>query len=319
MPAREKQIPISGHQDGQDWAKRKFTMKTYSECVITLLDVLGFKNIVNRKPADEIWQILGLLEEITQSSASDRTELGRNIFAFSDTVVRTSALTTPNGKRPTYGVLYHEILNMVHVQMSLIYRHKVFLRGAITCGDVIHESQRIFGPGFLRAYELETQIACFPRIVIDPDALTTYQKTPALRASHHTHSQDVEYVARMLREDTDGVWFVDYLAAAKEEVGGDCQWLRFLSKHKDAIIEAASGQETMSRISQKYNWLADYHNRVVAEKGDEYFYRQRVRKSDIEITRSAMPSMRVLPSRTGPPPTRGQLNDQPGNAGSANT
>jgi hypothetical protein len=44
-----------------------------------------------------------------------------------------------------------------------------FLRGGITIGEIIHDSESCFGPGLNRAYELESTVARFPRFVLDAD------------------------------------------------------------------------------------------------------------------------------------------------------
>ena len=41
-------------------------------------------------------------------------------------------------------------------------------RGGVTVGDLVHEDEAVFGPGLNRAYYLESKIAMYPRIVLDP-------------------------------------------------------------------------------------------------------------------------------------------------------
>lgn len=43
------------------------------------------------------------------------------------------------------------------------------LRGGITIGEIVHDGECVFGPALNRAYELESQIAKYPRFVLDPD------------------------------------------------------------------------------------------------------------------------------------------------------
>jgi len=45
-----------------------------------------------------------------------------------------------------------------------------YLRGAATVGNLIHDTACVFGPALIRAYELESKEAKFPRIILDPDA-----------------------------------------------------------------------------------------------------------------------------------------------------
>jgi hypothetical protein len=41
------------------------------------------------------------------------------------------------------------------------------LRGGVAEGDIIHDEEGVFGPALIRAYELESRIAMFPRVVVD--------------------------------------------------------------------------------------------------------------------------------------------------------
>src|ERR1700734_1453383 len=43
------------------------------------------------------------------------------------------------------------------------------LRGGITVGEVVHDDECVFGPGLVRAYELESKKAYYPRFVLDHD------------------------------------------------------------------------------------------------------------------------------------------------------
>ena len=45
------------------------------------------------------------------------------------------------------------------------------LRGGITIGSIVHDEESAFGPGLNRAYQLESQIAKFPRFVLDPTCI----------------------------------------------------------------------------------------------------------------------------------------------------
>jgi len=51
---------------------------------------------------------------------------------------------------------------------STVYEFKILIRGAITTGQLIHnENGGLFGPAMVVAYDLETNLANHPRIIID--------------------------------------------------------------------------------------------------------------------------------------------------------
>jgi hypothetical protein len=45
------------------------------------------------------------------------------------------------------------------------------MRGGVAVGDLIHDSEVVFGPALNRAYELESKIAIYPRIVVDDEVV----------------------------------------------------------------------------------------------------------------------------------------------------
>jgi hypothetical protein len=46
-----------------------------------------------------------------------------------------------------------------------------YIRGGVAVGDIIHDDEIVFGPGLNRAYELESKLAKFPRVVVDQAVL----------------------------------------------------------------------------------------------------------------------------------------------------
>lgn len=270
-------------------------MKAYTEYVTTFIDVLGFKNLVAEKSAEEIGAILSRLQTMTEGSEYEKLVMGRGTIAFSDSIVRTSALAMPSGDAARYGILFHELLSLVHAQMDLIARHGVFLRGAVSIGQAYHEGTTIFGPGLIRAYETESELALFPRVILDPVVLKKYtEEGSTLKAGHHSLKQDTEYVSKLIREDADGVWFVDYLKAVASELDEPEAYPGVVLRHKEAILEAAKGQGALNKVSQKYNWLARYHNRVAEEIGAGYFGENGVAMERVLITPKEMLTLTAL-------------------------
>jgi hypothetical protein len=49
------------------------------------------------------------------------------------------------------------------------------VRGGVTIGDLIHDSECVFGPGLNRAYELESTVANLPRVVIDSSIIGEFE------------------------------------------------------------------------------------------------------------------------------------------------
>ncbi|NEU14723.1 hypothetical protein G3T14_21835 [Methylobacterium sp. BTF04] len=129
-------------------------------------------------------------------------------IAFSDSVIRIRFFDTDFST----GALFHEILNLVHVQGEMA-GEDVLLMGGVTIGEVHLDGDMVFGPGFNRAYDLESQFAVSRRIVIGQEAFDALRTDRRLISENHTAEEDIAYIRRLVTRSDDGIWFVDYLAA----------------------------------------------------------------------------------------------------------
>jgi hypothetical protein len=134
----------------------------YERRVVIFYDVLGWRSHIGRAGADPI-RIGNLRRLILQHSRTMRlrTHLEIRVSTFSDNVVVTQAV----GEKTW----------MLIAQMALFQIASAIngflLCGGITIGSVVHDDEVVFGPGLNRAYELESQVAKFPRLVLDPPCI----------------------------------------------------------------------------------------------------------------------------------------------------
>lgn len=243
----------------------------YRPAIVTFIDILGFRELVKKASAAEIDEILSELRDWSRGDREDLEEddhdwpagLARSI-AFSDNIVRASPVDGDHGGE---GALFHELLSLVHIQAKLTERG-IFLRGGLTVADIYMAGNVVFGPGLVRAYELESQFAIYPRIIVDPAVMEHYFKNPTMRGDHSV-KEDLEYVTRMLREGDDGLFYVDYLKACRSELNDpNTGFTLKLKQHAGHIAKAAAAFDQFTTAKQKYAWLARYHNIVVDETDD---------------------------------------------------
>jgi hypothetical protein len=239
-------------------------MSDYKKSVLTFIDILGFGDIVKKASAAEIEKLLRLANESSSTSENDTEFTGRRSLSFSDTIITSCPLVGPHGLL-AHGLLFNEIMNIVFLQADMIDRGETFLRGALTVGDVYHSKDMVFGPAVIDAYEIETKLCNYPRVVIDPSVLLEYENTEVLRCGDNTAEDDLEFVKSLIRQDSDGLWFVDYLKGMLGNFDYPDYYLTFLKKHKELILKKSSENKKLNGIALKYNWLAGYHNLVVSE------------------------------------------------------
>lgn len=236
----------------------------YTVALVTYLDVLGFKEILENRTAYEIRKLLDLFRTETDPGGSDDENAGVSFFNFSDLIVRVTNVLSPNNRKFPYGVVFHEVLDLAHVQARLAY-HGVLVRGGVAIGEIVAGEEMIFGPALVRAYALESQMAIYPRIVVDPDVLLALGVSPLLRKDTHDRKTERKRVLELLRRGDDGVHFVDYLRVVATEDPDNAR--RLLSVHRDLIEATAKGRKNLDSTTVKMSWLGSYHNDTVHTLG----------------------------------------------------
>lgn len=278
-----ERLEAAGKKSAKAYAAREKAAKKaaaaepprYRKAIVTFIDILGFKEIVKTRSATDIHEILS---ELADWSGGDTDYIAEEdeasipvgltgAIAFSDNVVRVCPIDTDEDDEGGHGALFHELLSLVHVQAKLAERG-IFLRGGMTVDDIHMSARMVFGPGLVRAYELESSLAIYPRIVIDPGAIQALFENPAMRG-HDDVEDDLEYIDNLVRQGEDGFYFVDYLKACRSELNNPGEGFPLkLREHAAFITEAAAKFGQLTSAKQKYLWLARYHNAVVSETPD---------------------------------------------------
>ncbi len=248
----------------------------YRNSIVTFLDILGFSNIVTSRGADEITQMLDAIEQTAAAPTGDGSDK-TDILSFSDSVVRVR----PAKKEESAQALLDEIKELAKAQWDLMSLG-ILIRGGTTIGEAATSPGRAFGPGFIRAYGLESKLAGVPRIVIDPAIITTIR-------AHFGSAQTITERRRLissfkehLKLGGDGIWFVDYIHSVRRTGMSKTQHRSSLATFRDVIIKGANSHKPNSLVLAKYLWLIRYFNssakRLHADKPDLV-----IRRTDVPI------------------------------------
>jgi hypothetical protein len=241
----------------------------YKKAILTYLDILGFRRMVEvSKSPSEILNIL--LAATTKSKISmgvmkltgemHRWTTTRN---FSDLVVRHTEIPSHHNIVERLNI---EIQHLVQIQCELMARDGILIRGGLCIKDCYIDEEFIFGPGLIQSYRLESQIAVFPRIVID-DEISGLPLGGQLWGPS-------------IRRGEDAAYFIDYLYAGCKSLGkfsstSFATKSALLASHKEKIetklLEPSrEGSERLDeRATQKLLWAALYHNSVVSRLIEE--------------------------------------------------
>lgn len=247
----------------------------YIEAFVTFLDILGFRHIVASESAERINQKLDAVRLFSQFAQRRRDEyatpdLMPMTLQFSDSIVRIQPIPGPEVGN-VYDLLVGEITALLLMQGNLAC-NGIFVRGGLTFGNVCVRESRVFGPAFNRAYAIESNIARYPRILVDQLLCIRHANNPLRsRVSAATLEAAQEALGALLEQNEDGQFAVQYLTHLAESEGPDGVTPEVvLRAHRDAIANAlatldpAKAEEPFSKL----RWIANYHNRWVARAYD---------------------------------------------------
>jgi len=230
-------------------------MPSYRDQVVCFLDIMGFREIVKSRTADEITLMLDLIQATAAGTGSSGAQVP-SVISFSDSVIRA----LPCSSDPITA-LKQEVEELAKAQWELM-DNEILVRGGITIGQVLITANRAFGPAFVRAYELESSWAGSPRIVIDPGAIEIIRKQIRKTSSTEAKRKLVRSIRRAVSLDGDGIWFVDYISYARRSVGITAHHAA-MKRHRDHIIKSANMLKPGSSVLAKYLWLIRYFNNSV--------------------------------------------------------
>ena len=175
----------------------------YTKRVIAFIDILGFRNIISKTEEDQqlaekIFKVLNSMntdsisneifigvsadlpedkykeaKEIADKfSKAQKSQSSIQVTHFSDSIVISIGLENDMN-----------VMTVIEYLGRLMYKlwneFKILIRGAVTMGDLIHnEDGALFGPAMVAAYDLETNLANYPRIIFDDDNARAIIGTP---------------------------------------------------------------------------------------------------------------------------------------------
>jgi hypothetical protein len=140
------------------------------------------------------------------------------------------------------------------------------LRGGVDVGTGIETADQLFGASVVKAYELESEVAQYPRIVVgstlreyldalslqpadNPDPLARYEIVQAKRA------------LRLLTLDEDGQWILDSLGDGfREDLGANLPVGVVHDAHQ-FVRESVRKWQRHEKLGPRYKWLARYFSK----------------------------------------------------------
>jgi hypothetical protein len=232
-----------------------------SDHLVGYVDVLGFRAAVQTKDPKAHEAIFLVLDEFARSSGGYKfsqkhkqdgmreTSIHPAISTFSDHLVIAYRI---DDLHKTYAGVFHALMAIRDICSAAAHRAReidCLIRGAVTIGPLFQSERVIFGPGLVRAYELESNAAVYPRIIIDHDVMGKF-------------NNDLIPLHTMFI-DQDGFWCLDYMTAYLGSFGSENDEATCTARRTWALGMRSKWRESAQtlvkignyRAAQKWFWF----------------------------------------------------------------
>lgn len=226
-----------------------------AEHVVAFVDLLGCSNSIRNNSIEMLNQLRDLYIEAKdmchQGPMADNCSKLK-IKIFSDNILFAYETGRQSGsKEDVFGPICI-LTQYLGIFQTLALQRNLLLRGGLTIGDLYVDNVLVWGKGLLRAYELESTVAIYPRIIVDSCVIEEIVKTK--------YSGGNKFDACKIGQDLDLAMYIDYLKCYKTK-GMDLDGL--IANAYNSIIKIKSG-ETPNRVWQKIAWQINYMNKYLS-------------------------------------------------------
>jgi hypothetical protein len=229
---------------------------SYTLRYAAFIDILGFKEIVRKSVNNEqmVQELVKSLHAMGERNPHLEKVLGEDFRAhtFSDTILMSEKATASG--------LSHLLYQVQELALNLL-RSGLLIRGGIAKGLLYHEESVVFGPAFLEAYRLESNVASFPRVVLNKDVFEDVQK---YREVDDRWKEDFDADLRFSEDGPVHVHLLKRFGQLNREPRSE----EFL--HSEEVLQAQFCQRTLQsliddsmhepRHFEKLKWFAIYWN-----------------------------------------------------------
>ena len=202
------------------------------------------------------------LHKNQQSIYDELTLVNLKQQRWSDGLVYFVSLKAGNVKCPMRGV--HTLFLATGLLCFLGLADKTPLRGSIDIAWAaeMHEGE-LYGAAVAKAYELESYVAQYPRIVVGQravDYLSLNMNNPASDVYSHHNQKLARECYDMLSQDSDGYHFVHYLGHVFRKIATKTQHRQLHQNAMKFVLEEGKRwrDERNTKLSLRYSHLLSY-------------------------------------------------------------
>lgn len=248
----------------------------YEDRIVLFIDILGFKSIINKTVTDqsENKKIINLINlvgsHLNLNKEYPEYMKSKVVTQFSDCIVVSFKDTEESG-------IFHLFLDVLHLHIDAMAKGYM-IRGAITQGLLYHTEDIIFGPALVKAYELESKVSNFPRVIME-DSLLNTGATNCKKG--HTFNMEMEYLKNIVSLDNDGYYFIDYFENAFSEMDEPEYFPDYLDAMRKVITNGLASHNVS--LKSKYMWMKLRFNKILSKATSESYINSLKKEGNIEL------------------------------------
>lgn len=234
---------------------------TYQIRYCAFVDILGFTGLVSELEKgtvlpETLRDILGEIHKPPSAIFTAHAESDLKAQSISDAVCLSAACTAAG--------LSHLFHNLESLTIDLLKRG-YFLRGAIVKGKLYHDTQMVFGQALVHAYQMESSVVHFPRIVISSDVRSDAATFAASNAA-------VGPLLECMRQADDGPFYLHALRIMSVVLRGNGEeWKGHVPNYNliaDQIQRRFDQAVDNPSHFAEVQWFARYWNDVAFHRGN---------------------------------------------------
>ena len=210
------------------------------ESIVAFIDILNSREMIRtdaNKSLNTVHTVYEQSEEIVKFYSA---YLPLQVSIFSDNIVISCKVVNESSWAACFWAVN---IMAAAIQYNFLIQN-ILVRGGVSFGSFYKDDLMTWGEGLVKAYELESGVAVFPRIVIDPDLSYKLQ----------IDKTDLNESKYWLMKDSDNLLYVDYL---NEQLDNHVHVAVNHEIHRfDQLLEDKSIKDT--RIKQKIFWHINY-------------------------------------------------------------
>lgn len=163
--------------------------QTYQDRLCLFLDILGFSALVKSKDCNVVHNVIRKIKEELKSNKDYMEKIDSDPIAttFSDCIVLSVEAKSTDVEQAS-NILVTATVKMLQ---DTYLNQSIAMRGGIAYGKLYHHrTEGVFGPAMIKAYELESQFADWPRVVFDRSVIEHFSDKSGLSSIGFTNYGD---------------------------------------------------------------------------------------------------------------------------------